>query len=125
MRIKLSQLRRIIREVAAGALSETLHDGTSGAEEQRDAALAAAGIKPPPPKTPQSGVPLAPATRNYPAPRPRTDPLMNPMHGGVSGAEEERDDALRAAGLKEEDAELDEMTESILRAVISRASRRR
>ena len=123
MRIKLSQLRRIIREVAAGALSDTLHGDTSGAESERDAALTTAGIKPR--QTPQSCVPLAPATRNYPASQPRTDPLMNPMYGGVSAAEDERDVALRAAGLKEDDAALEEVTESIFRAVISRASRRR
>ena len=127
MRIKLSQLRHIIREEAARAIAEeidpkkTLYGG-GGAEEERNAALEKAGIKPP--KTSQSGVPLAPA-RKYPASQPRRDnPLMRTTFGNKDD-EAKRNVALNAARLKKGDAELDEMTESILRAVISRASRRR
>lgn len=118
MKIRLSQLRRIIREVAAA--ENTLHGDTSDEEAERDAALAAAGINPP--RTPSGGsVPLA-TPHKYPASQPnRKNPLMGTNFGNTRDVEAERDAALRAV---KGDIGLDEMTESILRAVI-RASRRR
>lgn len=125
MRIKLSQLRFIIREEAARALAEaidpkkTLYPGSKDsydAAAQRDAALRAAGMK-------TGGVPVT--TPVAPQKPKNANPLMNTMTGNDRKADDERDVALRDAGLMEDDAELDEMTESILRIIVSRASRRR
>ena len=124
MRIKLSQLRFIIREEAARALAKaidpkaTLYPDSKGsydAAAQRDAALGAAGMK-------TGGVPVA--TPVAPQKPKNANPLMNTLKGDPKDSAD-RDDALRAAGLMEDDAELDEMTESILRIIVSRASRRR
>jgi len=129
MRIKLSQLRFIIREEAARALAKaidpkkTLYPGSNDSHDaatERDEALGAAGMK-------TGGVPVA--TPVAPQKPKNANPLMNTMTGNDRKADDERkrerDAALRAAGLMEDDAELDEMTESILRIIVSRASRRR
>jgi len=122
MRIKLSQLRHIIREEAARAIAEaidpkkTLYPGSRAsyaAAAERNAALAAAGME-------TGGVPVA--TPVPPRNPKNANPLMNTLKGDPRDSAE-RDAAL--AGLEEGDAELDEMTESILRTIVSRASRRR